>query len=102
MRFGGTKKNFKAYNCLNDVDILGSFDFNNAIVSLDSLNRHDIDRVQHLFGGRILNTEESSALTVDQYLIAAKVFPLAIHEYTHFLDATSTLWGFRHLALTGC
>lgn len=94
MQLGNIKYGTKAYSCLSDVDILGSFDFSTAIVSLDSLTQRDAEDVSRLLGSRI-----TPPLTVDQYLIAAKVFPLAVHEYAHFLDATSTLWGLRHLSL---
>jgi hypothetical protein len=36
-------------------------------------------------------------LTASQYEVVAKVLPLAHHEYTHFIDSTSTVWGLAFL-----
>lgn len=38
-------------------------------------------------------------LTLDEFHSIDRSFSLAIHEYTHFVDASSTLWGLRHLKL---
>jgi|GEM_PF-1369429 len=91
----------KKTNCLADVDILGCYDFNTCIISLDSLAKHDVERLTASAGGRNIEAVASNLcqLTPEQYGDIRKVLSLAAHEYTHFLDATSTIWGLSHLAL---
>lgn len=86
-------------NQLSAVDILGSFDFPTAVIHLKSLNAADIGQAQKLLAGFTPDWNEGNPrlLSGDQFLALAKVLPLAVHEYTHFIDATSTLWGLRHL-----
>lgn len=87
-------------NVLTDVDTLGSFDFYTSIISLDSLATTDIEQLRDLIGGALNDSlDTSSTLTYAQYEIAKKTFPLIAHEYTHFVDSTSTLWGLKHLHL---
>lgn len=70
-------------NILKNIDLLGQFDFQNLIITLDSLSSKDIEFM----------LENSS------FEISKKILPLVHHEYTHFLDTTSTLWGLNHLLL---
>lgn len=85
---------------LAKVDVLGSFDFYTSLISLDALSAEDIQGMQVALGdGDFKKLVDGGRLTPDQYQLAAKILPLAAHEYTHFLDATSTLWGFKHLSL---
>lgn len=87
-------------SALANIDILGSFDFYTSLLSLDALSAKDIHKMHEAFDVASLNELiERGPLTPEQYSLAAKVLPLAAHEYTHFIDATSTLWGFRHLSL---
>jgi len=80
-------KNSKT-NILSKVDVLGSFDFTTCLISLDSLEINDLKVLKN----KKLNLPEVNA----KY---RKILPLAIHEYTHFIDATSTVWGFNHLLM---
>jgi hypothetical protein len=88
-------------NQLSRVDVLGSFDFSTAMIHLKSLAKADIERVQKLLKDFVpdWNGGKPKLLTGEQFTALAKVQPLAVHEYTHFVDATSTLWGLRHLQL---
>lgn len=100
MRFIEFKNQTARRNVLTKVDILGSFDFYTASVSLEALSAQDLHEMRNAFHDATLaDIIDRGALTPDQYSWAAKTLPLAAHEYTHFLDATSTLWGFRHLGL---
>ncbi|EIV8498709.1 hypothetical protein ACSTK1_11035 [Vibrio parahaemolyticus] len=82
---------------LAKVDVLGSFDFYTTIVSLESCENKD---VKNILDGRdeykrsVQNRENLSLRTYQSF---SKVYPVATHEYTHFLDCTSTLWGMRYL-----
>jgi len=95
------KDQVKKWNCFAASDTLGSFDFYTTIVSLDSLDTSDVRTCnQSIFEYAQQRLRNSSVmLDSSSYHAITKVYPLAAHEYTHFFDATSTLWGFRHLAL---
>ncbi len=80
-------KNLKT-NILSKIDVLGSFDFTTCLISLDSLEVKDLEVLK--------NTELDVPEINAKY---RKVLPLAIHEYTHFIDSTSTVWGFNHLLM---
>lgn len=100
MLFSDFKKRTSKTNILSAVDVLGSFDFYTTLITLDSLTSQDVAELNKAFGAQPLITAfQQTNLTPDQYLIAKKIIPLAIHEYTHFLDSTSTLWGLKHLQL---
>ena len=88
-------------NHFSAVDVLGSFDFSTAVIYLKALKIHDIEEAG-LVAAKFKpewNNGNPNLLTANQYASLAKVNPLAIHEYTHFVDSTSTLWGLRHLKL---
>jgi hypothetical protein len=91
----------RRWNCFSATDTLGSFDFYTSIVALDSLTSTDVSiaqqKLQEFSRNRAIDSEVS--LDSDSYCQIAKVFPLAAHEYTHFIDATSTLWGLKHLKM---
>jgi len=75
-------------NILSKIDILGSFDFTTCLISLDSVESDDM---------KILSNKELQSTEINfKY---RKILPLAIHEYTHFIDSTSTVWGINHLAM---
>jgi hypothetical protein len=98
MHFAEFKKRTARTNVLSAIDILGSFDFYTSIVSLDSLVEQDIAQARALIGENSKPAAEA-ILTPAQFAAAKKVLPLAIHEYTHFIDASSTVWGLEHLRL---
>lgn len=79
------RNSIKTYKRLLESDTLGSFDFFTSTVCLDSILLRDFEEFR-----RALKSNDYDSLT--------KVIPLAVHEYTHFIDSTSTLWGLRHLA----
>jgi hypothetical protein len=101
MRSEDFEKRIARRNQLSAVDVLGSFDFSTATIHLKAIAAGDITRIQHLLRGAELDRPEIAAtpLSGDQFAALARVLPLAVHEYTHFIDATSTLWGLRHLHL---
>ena len=89
-------------NQLSAVDVHGWFDFATATVYLKTVTAVDLLTVQKLFAGLEHALDEAhtgAKLTPEQFAALAKILPLAAHEYTHFVDGTSTLWGLRHLQL---
>jgi hypothetical protein len=88
-------------NHLSAVDIMGSFDFSTAVIHLKSLKIVDVENAKRLTAEYrpTWNDGNPNLLSGEQYVALSKVNPLAVHEYTHFIDSTSTLWGLRHLKL---
>ncbi|HDS1772853.1 hypothetical protein NPS33_19010 [Pseudomonas putida] len=81
------------WNPLRRIDTLGQFDFPTAVVMLDSLETH------HVKGVSLADLESKEKFDLATYTRLAKCLPLAVHEYTHFVDCTSTVWGLRHLSM---
>jgi hypothetical protein len=95
------KEKVKKWNCFAASDTLGSFDFYTTIVSLDSLDTSDIEACNqsiHQYAQQRAH-RSTEILVSSSYRAITKVYPLAAHEYSHFFDSTSTLWGLRHLLL---
>ncbi len=100
MRYEDFKLKTKKWNLFSPVDILGAFDFYTSIISLDSVSENDILALLSSFDIANKSTIElMKNINLSQYEKLSKILPLAIHEYTHFIDATSTLWGLNHLNL---
>lgn len=96
IKFSDFKAKTAHWNHFARVDTLGSFDFCTSIVSLESLKRIDLEEIQKFCSTPYVGGQK---ITSKQYSILSKVLPLVHHEYTHFIDATSTVWGFKHLEL---
>lgn len=91
----------KKWNCFAAIDTLGSFDFYTSIISLDSVSTTDIVIANQEISEFVHKqaNDSKAVLNGDSFHKITKVLPLAVHEYTHFIDATSTLWGLRHLLM---
>ncbi len=72
------------------IDTLGSFDFYTMCISLEALELGHVSQMQSI-SASVRAT--SRRLTEADYSGLSKTLPLAVHEYTHFIDATSTVWG---------
>jgi hypothetical protein len=88
------KKTSERWNSFSKADVLGSFDFMTLTISLDSLNVNDFNHLGSLlsrgdYKDEILNRN----LKYDLYEALKKLYGLSFHEYTHFVDSTSTAWG---------
>lgn len=84
-----------AHTRLLQLDVLGSFDFYTQIVSLDAVASTQFEEL-------IRDAEDDDPrrpLSLEQFQARDAVLPLLAHELTHFIDATATLWGMRHLSL---
>lgn len=82
------------WSILSKVDQLGAMDFWTLTISLDALSPADtvglsVDDLQ---------IQKDTIYNYVEYERRKKVLLLAAHEYTHFVDATSSLWGLRHLS----
>lgn len=93
MSLENLRKRSAPWNCFSKVDTLGSFDFWTLTVSLDSLMPN------HVLGIDAADFPQNKTIELDMadYERKRKVLPLAAHEFTHFIDATATVWGINHL-----
>ncbi|MET4679606.1 hypothetical protein [Stenotrophomonas rhizophila] len=76
------------------LDVLGSFDFYTTVIELGAIEPRHLARLND-----IRRMSEGAAPTLDYFHAYDRVMPLVVHEYTHFVDATSTCWGLHHLSL---
>lgn len=88
-------------NQLSEIDTLGTYDFATSVIYLKSLKATDFEYAKKITANfsPSWNNGSPNLFSGEQYSALAKVQPLAVHEYTHFIDGTSTLWGLRHLQL---
>lgn len=94
------REKLKSENCLRRVDTLGSFDFYTTIVSLDALDKAKLESFSSSFpdyAATLLDVDKP--ITPAQYSAVCEILPLLVHETTHYLDTTSTIWGLKHLQL---
>lgn len=86
----------RRWNCFSKVDQLGAFDFYTYTVSLDAIQPAALSDAQQCLASLASDPRQ---LTLDEFRSVDTPMSLAVHEYTHFVDASSTLWGLRHLKL---
>lgn len=82
---------------LKNSDILGCYDFYTAIVSLDSCNENDFTNVREIEEKYHKAMKGELSINLDDYKILSKFHSVYYHEITHFIDSTSSLWGFKYL-----
>ena len=99
MDFSYFKNKTSRTNLLNEVDVLGSYDFYTALITLESLKKYHAEEALTAINSipDFFDFKKTKSISIDQYVSLAKVLPLAYHEYTHFVDANSTCWGFDYL-----
>jgi hypothetical protein len=83
------------WNCFSKVDSLASLDFYTLTICLESINPAEVMDIS------LADIDGSGKpyLSMQEYERCKKVLPLVIHEFTHYYDATSTLWGMEHLGM---
>lgn len=87
------KKTRSRWSILSKVDQLGAIDFWTLTISLDSLNpKETLD-----LSVNDLKIHKTKIFDFPEYERRKKVLTLVVHEYTHFVDITSSLWGMHHL-----
>ena len=84
-----------AHTRILQLDVLGSFDFYTQIVSLDAVESTQFEELIR----DAMGDDPERPLSLEQFQTREAVLPLLAHELTHFIDATATLWGMRHLSL---
>ncbi len=83
-----------AHTRILQLDVLGSFDFFTQIVSIDAVTAAQFDAMRDAS----VNDRSDGPLSLEQFQTRFRILPLLAHELTHFVDATATLWGMRHLS----
>lgn len=80
------------------MDTLGSFDFYSTVISLDAIDRPKLQKLYADFPDYREQMLGKAGISPGLWLTIKDVLALATHEYTHFIDATSTILGLQHLA----
>lgn len=93
--FDDLKKESYRWNCFSKIDTEGLFSLSSFTIGLENIELRDIESID--YEGIYLNLHEE--ISSDDYFKAKRLLPLIIHEFTHFIDATSTLWGAKHMTL---
>ena len=81
------------WSILSKVDQLGAIDFWTLTISLDAL----IPKNTNGLTVEDLQLPLDTVLDFTEYERRKSALTLAAHEYTHFVDATSSIWGMKHL-----
>jgi hypothetical protein len=100
MLYNDYKKSLSRFDPFAMSDSLGHYDFCTSIICLESISTNDIEKLRTI--RKQFKRDKNGPkleLDLDSYNQLSRILPLASHEYTHFIDATSTLWGHRHLML---
>jgi hypothetical protein len=98
MIYSEFKAKTQKWNQFKQVDVLGSYDFFTTIVSLDAITSDDIHSIQETWSTKEDKDPGNEAkISADQYYNISKNLSIILHEYTHFIDSTSTLWGINHI-----
>ena len=87
------------FNKIFQTDVAGQFNFETLSIELTSISKEFIFHNNDLLASakeKFINTQP---LSFDEYECLSKILPVYFHEYTHFIDTTSTLWGFNFLSL---
>lgn len=84
-------------NILSSYDVAGSYDFWTTLICLDSTHENKIDKIKSIYRLYAVEFKESKNIPVDDFREIVDVFTLARHEYTHYVDCTSTIWGLKYL-----
>lgn len=85
------KKMNELWPCFPNTTALGSYNFMCHTVEMNSISRQDI------FNLKNIKYEESEGVDIESFYDLNKVIPLLSHEYAHYFDNTSTLWGVKFL-----
>jgi hypothetical protein len=81
------RRKTKVLTKFSDISAAGSYDFISQVIQLNSIEKHHIDEL----------SAKKNDFDMNHYNIAKKILPLLAHEQTHWVDNTSTLWGFEFL-----
>ena len=82
-----------------NLEVLGSYDDFSQMVSLDYLDEESFSQLLESFQSSKGDRNAQKAALQANYEPMARFYSTCVHEFTHWLDHTSTLWGQRQLVL---
>lgn len=80
-----------------EKEVLGSYDFFTTIVTLYSTDTEGWEEVKKCMVFLKNCMSKNEYISYKDYDTLSKFIPLIFHEYTHFYDCSSTVWGARYL-----
>lgn len=80
--------------CFNH-QVLGSYGPYTQIIELPGIKGDDLKRASELWAEH--KSKGAAHFSQELYDITKRLQTLSVHEYTHFVDATSTVWGIELL-----
>ncbi|GAF58216.1 hypothetical protein JCM18902_990 [Psychrobacter sp. JCM 18902] len=80
-------------------EVLGDYDFSTTIVSLYSSDSKGWVKVKKCLISLQDCISRKESMSHDVYDTLSKAIPLIFHEYTHFYDCSSTIWGAKYLSM---
>lgn len=94
------KANAKSLGIFANLETLGCYDDFSQIVMIDYLDRDSLLQLQQSFKSHFTKDLEAQKLSfLENYKSISKFYSTCVHELTHWLDHTSTLWGQKQLIL---
>lgn len=83
-----------------NLEIIGSYHDFSQVVSVDYLNQEQfMNLLQEFRSNSSPNYEKAKSILKSNYKQLTKFYSTCAHEFTHWLDHTSTLWGQKQLLL---
>ncbi|MFG0678799.1 hypothetical protein [Delftia sp. WSY_7] len=81
------------YNLFSQIDTRAHFDYQTYTLHLDKVSKKDGEAAANY-----LLTEPASEISNKDYFDIEDALSLFVHEYTHFIDFSSTIFGLEHLS----
>jgi hypothetical protein len=94
------KKSARNSKLFPNLEVLGSYDEFSQSVVIDYMDENQFSEYTKAIKNFIKNTDTNSFKLGEDYELIRKFLSTCVHELTHWLDHTSTLWGQNHLILT--
>jgi hypothetical protein len=98
--FETIKSHARRFGIFANIETIGCYDDFSQIVMLDYLDRKSLLQIQKNFQSQDgENSEHQKNALQTNFQEISKFYSTCVHELTHWLDHTSTLWGQRQLIL---
>lgn len=89
----------QSWTSLSKIDVQGSLNFVNLTIEFGSLDGSHFTRLAKLAPkAGFSEFLKAESLPAEVYQELKEILPLLVHEYTHFLDTCSTVWGLEYLS----
>lgn len=81
------------YHLFNKIDIKASFCYQTYNIECNNSTEKEFNKAREFF-----SSEPETQFSDDEYHLMKDAVSLAAHEYTHFIDFSSTIFGLEHLS----